>query len=54
MGDAHGIYNASNESLRWLNFAVSSVKGSIKEMKESQEFNKLKSRKEDFISGKNS
>lgn len=28
MGDAHGIYNASNEPLRWLNFAVSSVKGS--------------------------
>jgi mannose-6-phosphate isomerase-like protein (cupin superfamily) len=27
MGDAHGIYNASNESLRWLNFAVSSDKG---------------------------
>ncbi|OYX27854.1 MAG: cupin [Flavobacteriales bacterium 32-35-8] len=28
MGDAHGIYNASNEPLRWLNFAVSSVKAS--------------------------
>lgn len=28
MGDAHGIYNASNEPIRWLNFAVSSVKGS--------------------------
>src|SRR5690606_4801071 len=27
MGDAHAIYNASNEPLRWLNFAVSSVKG---------------------------
>lgn len=27
MGDAHGIYNASNEPLRWLNFAVSTHKG---------------------------
>lgn len=26
MGDAHGIYNASNEPIRWLNFAVSSIK----------------------------
>ncbi|MBU3822939.1 cupin domain-containing protein [Flavobacteriaceae bacterium XHP0103] len=26
MGDAHGIYNASNEKLRWLNFAVSTHK----------------------------
>jgi len=26
-GDAHGIYNASNDSLRWLNFAVSLNKG---------------------------
>lgn len=27
MGDAHAIYNASNDSLRWLNFAVSLNKG---------------------------
>jgi len=27
MGDAHAIYNASNEKLRWLNFAVSLQKG---------------------------
>lgn len=26
-GDAHAIYNASNESVRWLNFAVSQNKG---------------------------
>lgn len=26
-GDAHAIYNASNEPLRWLNFAVSQQKG---------------------------
>ncbi len=26
-GDAHAIYNASNESVRWLNFAVSQQKG---------------------------
>ncbi len=26
MGDAHAIYNASNEPLRWLNFAVSKQK----------------------------
>jgi mannose-6-phosphate isomerase-like protein (cupin superfamily) len=27
MGDSHGIYNSSNEPVRWLNFAVSKVKG---------------------------
>lgn len=27
MGDAHAIYNASNDSLHWLNFAVSLNKG---------------------------
>lgn len=27
MGDSHAIYNASNERLRWLNFAVSATKG---------------------------
>lgn len=27
MGDAHAIYNSSNERLRWLNFAVSLNKG---------------------------
>lgn len=27
MGDSHAIYNASNERLRWLNFAVSKTKG---------------------------
>ena len=27
MGDSHGIYNASNESIQWLNFAVSNEKG---------------------------
>jgi len=27
MGDAHGIYNSSGKTLRWLNFAVSSTKG---------------------------
>lgn len=27
MGDAHGIYNSSGKSLRWLNFAVSTIKG---------------------------
>ena len=27
MGDSHGIYNSSNEPLRWLNFAVSLKKG---------------------------
>jgi mannose-6-phosphate isomerase-like protein (cupin superfamily)/heme-degrading monooxygenase HmoA len=27
MGDSHGIYNSSNEPVRWLNFAVSNVKG---------------------------
>ncbi|HLT79931.1 MAG TPA: cupin domain-containing protein [Cyclobacteriaceae bacterium] len=26
-GDSHAIYNPSGESIRWLNFAVSSVKG---------------------------
>lgn len=26
MGDSHGIYNSSNQPIRWLNFAVSSVK----------------------------
>ncbi|OSZ76992.1 cupin [Chitinophagaceae bacterium IBVUCB2] len=26
MGDSHGIYNSSNEPLRWLNFAVSKTK----------------------------
>jgi mannose-6-phosphate isomerase-like protein (cupin superfamily) len=27
MGDSHAIYNASNERLKWLNFAVSQYKG---------------------------
>ncbi|HEX7014714.1 MAG TPA: cupin domain-containing protein, partial [Cyclobacteriaceae bacterium] len=27
MGDSHAIYNPSSESIRWLNFAVSRVKG---------------------------
>jgi mannose-6-phosphate isomerase-like protein (cupin superfamily)/heme-degrading monooxygenase HmoA len=27
MGSAHGIYNASGKTLRWLNFAVSATKG---------------------------
>lgn len=27
MGDAHGIYNSSGKTLRWLNFAVSTIKG---------------------------
>lgn len=27
MGDSHAIYNASGEPLRWLNFAVSGIKG---------------------------
>ncbi len=27
MGDSHGIYNPTNESVRWLNFAVSDKKG---------------------------
>ena len=27
MGDSHAIYNASKEPVRWLNFAVSKVKG---------------------------
>ncbi len=27
MGDAHAIYNSSNEPVRWLNFAVSKTKG---------------------------
>jgi mannose-6-phosphate isomerase-like protein (cupin superfamily) len=27
MGDAHGIYNSSGKTLRWLNFAVSTLKG---------------------------
>ncbi len=27
MGDSHAIYNASNEPIRWLNFAVSQKKG---------------------------
>ena len=27
MGDSHGILNASDESIRWLNFAVSAKKG---------------------------
>ncbi|MES2775666.1 MAG: cupin domain-containing protein [Bacteroidota bacterium] len=27
MGDAHAIYNSSNEPVRWLNFAVSTTKG---------------------------
>ena len=27
MGDSHAIYNATSEPVRWLNFAVSSVKG---------------------------
>jgi mannose-6-phosphate isomerase-like protein (cupin superfamily) len=27
MGDAHGIYNSSGKTLRWLNFGVSTTKG---------------------------
>lgn len=27
MGDAHGIYNSSGKTLKWLNFAVSTTKG---------------------------
>jgi mannose-6-phosphate isomerase-like protein (cupin superfamily)/heme-degrading monooxygenase HmoA len=27
MGDAHGVYNSSGKTLRWLNFAVSTYKG---------------------------
>ncbi|MBD0294181.1 MAG: cupin [Flavisolibacter sp.] len=27
MGDAHGIYNSSGKTLRWLNFGVSTIKG---------------------------
>ena len=27
MGDAHAIYNPTGESLRWLNFGISSIKG---------------------------
>jgi mannose-6-phosphate isomerase-like protein (cupin superfamily) len=27
MGDSHAIYNSSSQPIRWLNFAVSSVKG---------------------------
>src|SRR5678816_1847318 len=27
MGDAHGVYNSSGKTLRWLNFAVSTTKG---------------------------
>ena len=27
MGDAHAIYNSSNEPVRWMNFAVSKTKG---------------------------
>lgn len=27
MGDSHAIYNATNQPVRWLNFAVSQVKG---------------------------
>jgi mannose-6-phosphate isomerase-like protein (cupin superfamily) len=27
LGDAHGIYNSSGKTLRWLNFAVSNTKG---------------------------
>ncbi|MDB5118423.1 MAG: Cupin 2 conserved barrel domain protein [Mucilaginibacter sp.] len=27
MGDAHAIYNASDEPVRWLNFGVSTIKG---------------------------
>lgn len=27
MGDAHGIYNSSGKTLRWLNFGISSIKG---------------------------
>ncbi len=27
MGGAHGIYNSSGKTLRWLNFAVSTIKG---------------------------
>jgi len=27
MGDAHGIYNSSGKTLRWLNFGISTIKG---------------------------
>ena len=27
MGDAHGIYNSSGKSLKWMNFGVSTIKG---------------------------
>lgn len=27
MGDAHGIYNSSGKTLKWLNFGVSTIKG---------------------------
>ena len=27
MGDAHGIYNSSGKTLRWMNFGVSTIKG---------------------------
>lgn len=27
MGDAHGVYNSSGKTLRWLNFGVSTIKG---------------------------
>jgi mannose-6-phosphate isomerase-like protein (cupin superfamily)/heme-degrading monooxygenase HmoA len=27
MGSSHGVYNSSGKTLRWLNFAVSSIKG---------------------------
>lgn len=27
MGDAHGVYNSTGKSLKWLNFAVSTTKG---------------------------
>ena len=27
MGDAHGIYNSSGKTIRWLNFGISTIKG---------------------------
>src|SRR5678810_681127 len=27
MGDAHGVYNSSGKTLRWMNFGVSTTKG---------------------------
>jgi hypothetical protein len=27
MGDAHGIYNSSGKTLKWMNFGVSTTKG---------------------------